>query len=133
MKAPISNLKDADMRAAPIALMRAAEKARCLAERTGTPFVVRQSVDTSPDAARIADASASGKHRPAQERSDVTAVTPASGTPSEDLVRDEPGQDPPAHGVSPVGTALHAELDGAGAGTDELSTATKAACLDSTL
>lgn len=92
MKAPVSNLKDADMRAAPAALMRAAEKARRLAERTGTPFVVRQSVDTSPDAARIADASASGKHRPAQERSDVPAVTPEPGTSSEDLVRDEPGR-----------------------------------------
>ncbi|MDO8438383.1 MAG: hypothetical protein Q7S69_09580 [Nitrosomonadaceae bacterium] len=42
MKAPVSRLKDPDMQTAPQALMRAAEKARLLAEQTGTRFVVRQ-------------------------------------------------------------------------------------------
>lgn len=68
MKAPISNLKDADMRAAPNALMRAAESARRLAERTGTPFVVRQPVQARLDAALEAgpaDADASGPGAPA--------------------------------------------------------------------
>jgi hypothetical protein len=41
MKVPVSRLKDADMRAVPMALMRAAERARQLAVQTGTPFVVR--------------------------------------------------------------------------------------------
>ena len=43
MKAPISHLKDATLQKAPQALLRAAEKARQLAEQTGTPFVVRKS------------------------------------------------------------------------------------------
>jgi hypothetical protein len=43
MKAPVSNLKDPDLQKVPQALMRAAEKARLLAEQTGTPFVVRKS------------------------------------------------------------------------------------------
>ena len=85
MKAPISNLKDLDMQAAPAALMRAAEKARRLAERTGTPFVVRQPVQTRTDTARIAAASAPGDHRPAQEIPHDPATTPAPGTPPEDL------------------------------------------------
>ncbi|MEI7843743.1 MAG: hypothetical protein WCI39_12025 [Gallionellaceae bacterium] len=42
MKAPVSHLKDSDMQKVPQALMRASEKARQLAEQTGTPFVVRQ-------------------------------------------------------------------------------------------
>jgi hypothetical protein len=43
MQAPVSRLKDSDLQKAPQALMRAAEKARQLAEETGTPFVVRNS------------------------------------------------------------------------------------------
>lgn len=39
MKAPVSHSKDPDLQKAPQALMRAAEKARQLAEQTGTPFV----------------------------------------------------------------------------------------------
>ena len=42
MKAPISHLKNSTLKDAPQALMRAAEKARQLAEQTGTPFVTRQ-------------------------------------------------------------------------------------------
>jgi hypothetical protein len=42
MKAPISHLKDPDLQKVPQALSRAAEKARQLAEQTGTRFVVRQ-------------------------------------------------------------------------------------------
>ncbi|MBS4095443.1 MAG: hypothetical protein KGZ83_01225 [Sulfuricella sp.] len=42
MKAPISHLKDPDLQKVPQALLRAAEKARQLAEQTGTPFVVRR-------------------------------------------------------------------------------------------
>lgn len=40
--APVSHLKDADMRAAPAALLRAAQRAREIAVRTGTPLVVTQ-------------------------------------------------------------------------------------------
>ena len=43
MKAPVSHLKDSTLSKAPQALMRAAEKARQLAEQTGTPFVTRPS------------------------------------------------------------------------------------------
>ena len=43
MKAPVSHLKDLDLQKAPQALMRASEKARQLAEQTGTTFVVRKS------------------------------------------------------------------------------------------
>jgi hypothetical protein len=42
MKAPVSHSKDPDLQKAPQALLRASEKARLLAEQTGTPFVVRQ-------------------------------------------------------------------------------------------
>lgn len=42
MKAPISHLNDPDMKKVPQALLRAAEKARQLAEQTGTPLVVRR-------------------------------------------------------------------------------------------
>lgn len=43
MKAPVSHLKDSTLKNAPQAMLRAAEKARQLAEQTGTPFVTRQS------------------------------------------------------------------------------------------
>jgi len=43
MKAPVSHLKDSSLKNAPQALLRAAEKARLLAEQTGTPFVTRKS------------------------------------------------------------------------------------------
>lgn len=43
MKAPISHLKNSTLKDAPQALMRAAEKARQIAEQTGTPFVTRKS------------------------------------------------------------------------------------------
>lgn len=39
----VSKLKDPDLQKAPQALLRAAEKARQLAEQTGTPFVSRKS------------------------------------------------------------------------------------------
>ena len=42
MKAPISNLKDSSLKDAPQALLRAAEKARQLAEQTGTRLIVRK-------------------------------------------------------------------------------------------
>ena len=41
-KAPVSHSKDPDLQKAPQALLRASEKARLLAEQTGTPFIVRQ-------------------------------------------------------------------------------------------
>lgn len=40
-QAPVSHSKDPDLQKAPQALLRAAEKARQLAEQTGTRFVVR--------------------------------------------------------------------------------------------
>jgi hypothetical protein len=43
MKAPVSHSKDPDLQKAPQALLRASEKARLLAEQTGTRFVVSQS------------------------------------------------------------------------------------------
>lgn len=43
MQAPVSYSKDPDLQKTPQALMRASEKARQLAEQTGTPFVVRNS------------------------------------------------------------------------------------------
>lgn len=43
MKAPISHSKDPLLQKVPQALLRASEKARQLAEQTGTPFVVRKS------------------------------------------------------------------------------------------
>jgi hypothetical protein len=39
---PVSHLKDADMRAAPAALVRAGQRAREIAARTGTPLIVTQ-------------------------------------------------------------------------------------------
>jgi len=39
----VSHLNDADLQKVPQALLRAAEKARQLAEQTGIPFVVRKS------------------------------------------------------------------------------------------
>ena len=47
MKSPVSHLKDSSLKNAPQALMRAAEKARQLAEQTGTPLVVRPSLDST--------------------------------------------------------------------------------------
>jgi len=40
--APVSFSRDPDLQKVPQALMRASEKARQLAEQTGTPFVVRK-------------------------------------------------------------------------------------------
>ncbi|BAN35198.1 hypothetical protein SCD_n01372 [Sulfuricella denitrificans skB26] len=42
MKAPVSHSKDPELQKVPQALMRASEKARQLAEHTGTPFIVRK-------------------------------------------------------------------------------------------
>ncbi len=47
MKAPISHLTDSDLQKVPQALLRAAEKARQLAEKTGTRFVVQKASATS--------------------------------------------------------------------------------------
>ncbi len=47
MKAPVSHSKDPDFQKAPLALLRASEKARLLAEQTGTPFIVRQPAQLS--------------------------------------------------------------------------------------
>lgn len=49
MKAPVSHSKDPDLQKAPQALLRASEKARLLAEQTGTRFVVRQPATTVAD------------------------------------------------------------------------------------
>ena len=43
LNAPVSHSKDPELQKAPRALMRASEKARLLAEQTGTTFVVRKS------------------------------------------------------------------------------------------
>ena len=50
MKAPQSHLKNSTLKNAPQALLRAAEKARILAEQTGTPLVVRQKAAPSATA-----------------------------------------------------------------------------------
>jgi len=47
-KAPVSHLKDSVLQKTPQALLRASEKARQLAEQTGTPFVVRQASSKPP-------------------------------------------------------------------------------------
>jgi hypothetical protein len=52
MKAPVSHLEESSLKNAPQALMRAAEKARQLAEQTGTPLIVRQYSVTSATAKR---------------------------------------------------------------------------------
>jgi hypothetical protein len=39
---PISNLPDDDMQAAPLALVRAAQRAREIAAQTGTPLIVNR-------------------------------------------------------------------------------------------
>ena len=44
MKVPVSHSKDPDLQKVPQALVRAAEKARQLAEQTGTPFITRPAV-----------------------------------------------------------------------------------------
>jgi len=41
MKTPVSNSKSADLQKTQQALIRASEKARLLAEQTGTPFITR--------------------------------------------------------------------------------------------
>ena len=46
MKAPVSHLKNSTLSKAPQALLRASEKARLLAEQTGTTFVVRKTAPT---------------------------------------------------------------------------------------
>jgi len=43
MKIPVSHSSDPDLQKVPQALLRAGEKARELANQTGTKFVVRQS------------------------------------------------------------------------------------------
>jgi len=43
LNAPVSHSKDTACKKVPQALMRASEKARLLAEQTGTTFVVRKS------------------------------------------------------------------------------------------
>ena len=47
MKTAVSHSQDPDLQKAPQALLRAAEKARRLAEQTGTPFIVRAPVASS--------------------------------------------------------------------------------------
>ncbi|MDO9010955.1 MAG: hypothetical protein Q7U78_03980 [Gallionella sp.] len=47
MKAPVSHLKNSSLEKAPQALLRAAEKARQLAEQSGTRLVVRPSLDST--------------------------------------------------------------------------------------
>ena len=47
MKAPVSHLNDPDLQKVPQALLRAAEKARQLAEQTGTRLVVRKTRATA--------------------------------------------------------------------------------------
>jgi hypothetical protein len=46
----VSHLTDADMQAVPRALTRAAQRAREIAERTGTKLVVRDDADESDEA-----------------------------------------------------------------------------------
>lgn len=51
MNTQISRLDDPDMKLVPEVLKRAAERAKRLAEETGTPFIVRElnsSADDSP-------------------------------------------------------------------------------------
>jgi hypothetical protein len=43
MKTPVAHSKDPDLHKVPQALLRASEKARQLAEQSGTPFIVRKS------------------------------------------------------------------------------------------
>lgn len=50
MKTTISKSKDPLLQQVPQALLRASEKARLLAEQTGTPFIVRQPSKTSAKA-----------------------------------------------------------------------------------
>ena len=46
----VSHLPDADMQAAPKALLRAAQRAREIAERTGTELVVSDEDEDTPNA-----------------------------------------------------------------------------------
>lgn len=52
MKAPISKSKDPLLQLVPQALLRASEKARLLAEQTGTPFIVRKPAKPSVTAGK---------------------------------------------------------------------------------
>jgi hypothetical protein len=52
MKAPVSHSKDPVLQKAPQALLRASEKARLLAEQTGTPFIVSQPAKPSVTAGK---------------------------------------------------------------------------------
>jgi len=74
MKTPVSRLNDPDMQAAPVALMRASERARRLAEQIGTRFVIRlpasllndgpgSTSSTEPDSERSASLAPSGSVR----------------------------------------------------------------------
>lgn len=47
MKVPVSKLKNSSLKNAPQALLRAAEKARQLAEQTGTRLVVRKTTSAT--------------------------------------------------------------------------------------
>jgi hypothetical protein len=70
MRAPVSHFDDSDMQAAPVALMRAAERARRLAEQTGTRFVVRPLPPPDGDGAKAGDSAQ-------QAGGDRDASTPA--------------------------------------------------------
>jgi hypothetical protein len=72
MKTPVSRLNDPDMQAAPVALMRASERARRLAEQTGTRFVVRPPPTLLNDGLDSTSASESD--------SEVSASLPPSGS-----------------------------------------------------
>jgi hypothetical protein len=72
MKIRVSHINDPDMQAAPAALMRAAERARRLAEQTGTRFVVRTSGALLHDGLGRATATGPG--------SDGSASLPPSGS-----------------------------------------------------
>jgi len=65
-KQPVSRLPDADMQAAPAALLRAARRAREIARQTGTAVVVMR------DGKLV-------KERPAAEASVTKAVSELSG------------------------------------------------------
>ncbi|HNQ56706.1 MAG: hypothetical protein LC123_14980 [Burkholderiales bacterium] len=57
MKKSVSSLPDSEMQAVPAALARAARKAKALAKRTHTQFIVRESgTKVRPQAGRAASA-----------------------------------------------------------------------------
>ncbi|TNC95887.1 MAG: hypothetical protein FD121_1308 [Gallionellaceae bacterium] len=49
----VSHLKDADLQKVPQALLRAAEKARQLAEQTGTPFGPDSRISRAAEAPKV--------------------------------------------------------------------------------